>query len=326
MRVLRDREPGDGDASAIVGTLVATMGLELAFYGALASPLRIAPPPDRVLCLSGRFALRAPQGAAALVLDAQRARFDTPSGARDVALDALDMAHDLVERPYVAIRDNTVLALADDNPLAMDEAHPDKSGNALDLGGRPTEEWRDALGDALDLVGAHLPALRAEIDLFVHQLVPVGYDEQKHLSASYREAIGTVYLTLHPRLMTMAEALIHEHSHGKLNALFETDAVLENPPDAAYASPVRPDPRPLSGLLLAVHAFLPVARLYERMREADHPLAHRPDFEARFREIVESNHEAAEVLREHARPTALGALLLEEIARWDDHFTQEVRT
>ena len=40
--------------------------------------------------------------------------------------------------------------------------------------------------------------------------VPVGWDEQRHLSASYQEAIGTVYLSLHPNPLTLAEALIHE--------------------------------------------------------------------------------------------------------------------
>src|SRR6185503_20664745 len=93
------------------------------------------------------------------------------------------------------------------------------------------------------------------------------------LSASYQEAIGTIYMTLHPSLMTMTEALIHEFSHNKINALFEIDDVLENAWSPLYASPVRPDPRPLHGVLLAVHAFLPVARLYEALIQAREPAA-----------------------------------------------------
>src|SRR6185436_4142373 len=104
------------------------------------------------------------------------------------------------------------------------------------------------------------------------------YDDHKHLSASYQEAIGTIYLTLHPNLMTMAEAVIHEFSHNKLNALFELDELLENAYWPLYTSPVRPDPRPLHGVVLAVHAFQPVARLYERMTDAGHPRARSPDF------------------------------------------------
>ena len=46
--------------------------------------------------------------------------------------------------------------------------------------------------------------------------VPLG-DLQKHLSASYREAIGTIYVTLHPNVMTMAEALVHDFGHARVN-------------------------------------------------------------------------------------------------------------
>src|SRR3954454_16108937 len=127
-------------------------------------------------------------------------------------------------------------------------------------------------------------------------MVPVGWHEQKHLSASYQEAIGTIYLSLHPSRMTLAEALIHEFSHNKLNALFEVDEVLENAWSPLYTSPVRPDPRPLHGVLLAVHAFLPVARLYEKMLEANHPLAQNEAFSRRFEQVCATNREAAEVV------------------------------
>jgi HEXXH motif-containing protein len=172
------------------------------------------------------------------------------------------------------------------------------------------------LKEALDIVAQYLPIVRDEMDLVLHQFVPVGYDEEKHLSASYREAIGTIYLTLHPSVMTMTEAIIHEFSHNKLNALFELDGVLENAFSPLFTSPVRPDPRPLHGVLLAVHAFLPVAELYGRMIEAGDVRA-RPD---RFAQIVRKNHEGATVLFENARPTPTGRGLLDEVRRLDERF------
>src|SRR6185312_10078269 len=123
-----------------------------------------------------------------------------------------------VERPYHPIAGEVVLALADNNPLALVEAHPDKAGNALDLGGHGVEAWTLALAGALDRIARHLPEIRAEIDLFVSQVVPVGYDPVAHLSASYQEILGTLYLSLHPSPMTLAEAIVHEFSHNKLNA------------------------------------------------------------------------------------------------------------
>jgi hypothetical protein len=216
---------------------------------------------------------------------------------------------------YHVIEGDTLLALADNNPLAMHEAHPDKEGNAVDLGGRPIEEWLSSLRGALALVATHLPDLRAEMRFYVQQVVPVGFFADRHLSASYREAIGTLYLSLHPSPMTMVEAVIHEFQHNKLNALFESDDVLENAHEPLYASPVRPDPRPLHGVLLAVHAFLPVARLYERMIAAG-----ATGLDARYREILRINREGSEVLLANARPTPVGQGVLDEMARWHAHF------
>jgi hypothetical protein len=218
-----------------------------------------------------------------------------------------------------AIAGSIVLALQDNNPLSMLEAHPRKSGNRIDLGGHDADEWCRVLRSSLDLIEGYLPDLRTEIDLYVQQFVPVGFDAEAHLSASYREAIGTIYLTLHPQPMTMTEAIIHEFSHNKLNALFEIDDVLHNAYAPLFKSPVRPDPRPLHGVLLAVHAFIPVARLYEAMQEAGDLLSRHPSFAARFDHIVRGNHEGMEVLA-NADPTPAGRALLEELQRWDRHF------
>jgi len=216
---------------------------------------------------------------------------------------------------YRVVEGDILFALADNNPLAMHEAHPDKAGNAIDLGGRALDEWLSSLRGALALVATHLPELRAEMSLYVQQIVPVGFFADRHLSASYREAIGTLYLSLHPGPMTMVEAVIHEFQHNKLNALFEIDDVLENAHEPLYVSPVRPDPRPLQGVLLAVHAFLPVARLYERMIAAG-----ATDLDARYRDIIRINREGTDVLLANARPTPVGRGLLDEVSRWHAHF------
>nr|MBK7066646.1 hypothetical protein [Deltaproteobacteria bacterium] len=215
-----------------------------------------------------------------------------------------------------------LLAVEDNNPLSMFEAHPDKEGNAIDLGGRPAQEWVGVLRQCLAVTARYMPALRAEMDLFVHQVVPVGYHDQRHLSASYQESIGTIYMTLHPNLMTMTEALIHEFSHNKLNALFELDPVLDNAFWPLYASPVRPDPRPLHGVVLAVHAFQPIARLYEAMTEAGEPASKSPEFQRRFAQIRKVNRDGAEVVLGSGVPTAVGRGLIDEMRRWDEHFTE----
>jgi HEXXH motif-containing protein len=98
--------------------------------------------------------------------------------------------------------------------------------------------------------------------------------------------------------------------------------VLENAWSPLYTSPVRPDPRPLHGVLLAVHAFLPVARLYERMLEAGDPEAQSPAFARRFAAIRKINREGAELVLDKGRPTAVGQGLFDEIRRWDAHYAK----
>lgn len=323
VRCVRNALDGKGDRAAIPGwsrELRATALAEFAAMGALSEPVRLARLPPRVLVPAASLALALPEGAAG-VFASGALRLELPSRPREIALRRGAPEDEVVSHPYAAIEGDMTLALADNNPLSMFEAHPDKAGNAIDLGGRTAQDWISVLRQSLELVARHMPALRAEIDLFVHQVVPVGYHDQRHLSASYQEAIGTIYMTLHPNLMTMTEALVHEFSHNKLNALFELDDVLENAFWPLYASPVRPDPRPLHGVVLAVHAFQPIARLYEAMTEAAEPVSKSPDFQRRFEQIRKVNRDGAAVVLGHGAATPVGRGLLDEMRRWDEHFT-----
>jgi HEXXH motif-containing protein len=204
-------------------------------------------------------------------------------------------------------------ATVDHNPIAAFEAHPDKAGNHIDLGGRPADEWVAILEESFALIERFLPGECAEMGTMLHQIIPVGYDRERHLSASYREAVGTVYMTLHPSVMIMTEALIHEFQHNKLNVSAYNADYLRNAFHPLYKSPVRPDPRPLWGIVLAVHAFLPVAELYRRMRDAGHEWAQRPDFERRMAELDLKNHEGMDMLRAHAQFTPAGHALFGEL-------------
>jgi hypothetical protein len=207
------------------------------------------------------------------------------------------------------------LAGADNNPLAMVEAHPDKEGNTLDLGSKSPERWVEALHSARALIAETLPELANEHRSLLALVVPVGTHGARSLSASYREAIGQVYVSFLEDSRSLAEALVHETQHNKLNLLSLVDPILEDRGQALYKSPVRPDPRPLWGILLAVHAFLPVAEMYRTLQEIAHPTTSSDRFLAHFAEIRSGNHEGMELLREHARPTVLGRQLLEGMDR-----------
>ena len=214
------------------------------------------------------------------------------------------------------------LSLLDSNPLSMVEAHPDKDGNSVDLGDHPIEEWCDSLGKALDLVAETVPTWYRELGVALERIVPVGYLPEAHLSASYREAPGTVYMTLHPNIVTLAEALIHETQHGKINAYSWVDPILINAHTTWTESAVRPDLRPLWGVLLAVHAFVPVAAMHYQMAEDNHPLASGDWFERRRAQVLKGNANGIKTLKEKSEPTEVGVEILE--ALYDlDAFLQE---
>jgi len=324
---IRCLRPGAGamvDREVGLRRLAWSLARGLASVGGFPRELSLtirAPLPARLSSLVAAEVFELPPACGGVELTAAGVRIlGAPAGAgADGQLAPWSESADRSRFPRIA--GTIVLATVDDNPLAAVEAHPDKQGNTLSLGGEPASAWTSALADALGLIGDHLPDLRREIDLVIHQFIPVGYDPERHLSASYRESIGSVYLSLHPQAMTMAEAVIHEFSHNKLNALFEVDAVLENAFSSLHASPVRPDMRPLHGVLFAVHAFLPVARLYERMLAAGDPRLGAGGA-ARLEEIIGGNHRGAVVVLDNAKPTELGAGLIAEIARWDRHFAE----
>lgn len=225
---------------------------------------------------------------------------------RDPRLDVSETFVPLARRAHGVLRFATV----DTNPLAMLETHPDKSGNALSLGGRDASAWEQSLREAIAILERHVPGVLDEMAMLSLLLVPVGYDAERHVSASYREYVGACYLTLHPDVRTLAEAIVHEFQHNKLNLASYHDVLLENAHGVMVRSPVRPDLRPLWGILLAVHAFVPVAELYRRMLDA----GDRGPVEKRLADIVARNDEGLATLREHARPTRVGAALLDEIA------------
>ncbi|MEZ4325568.1 MAG: HEXXH motif-containing putative peptide modification protein [Polyangiales bacterium] len=210
------------------------------------------------------------------------------------------------------------LCVHDTNPLWSLEEHPSKHGNATDLAGRDVTEWCDALDAALELIEVGLPAHFAELQHTLRRVVPVGFHPERHLSASYTEAPGLIYMTLHPDVLTLAEAIVHETQHGKLNALLWQDVVLLNGRSEWTTSPVRDDLRPLMGVLLAVHAFVPVAALHRGLAEADHPLSRTEPFAARREAVLASNADGLRTLYRLGQWTDTGARLRGALGRMQD--------
>lgn len=217
-------------------------------------------------------------------------------------------------RPYHALTPGPAqlhLSELDTNPLALVEAHPDKHGNASSLAGRAAAEWVQRLSEALHVIRGTLPEWFNELGSSLTRIVPVGWDADSHLSASYREAPGLAYLSLHPNTLTMAEAIVHETQHSKLNRMLYFDPILSNGDSVWAKSEVRPDLRPLRGVLLAVHAFVPVAAMHCALAEADHEIARDPSFARRLTEVRETNSRGLDTLESLGEPTEVGRRVLQ---------------
>ena len=276
-------------------------------------PLLVEGPIDTLAGLPGGRIARLNAPARALLFDASGLEIELADGSH-VGVSEVSSAVATHVIPQTSVH----LCVDDTNPLSHLEDHPEKAGNAVDLAGRPVTTWLTALGEAFELIRVGLPSWFAELPTSLERLLPVGFEPERHLSASYGDAPGIAYLTLHPDPLTLAEAIVHETQHGKLNLLLWLDKVLENGRTDWATSPVRPDLRPLMGVLLAVHAFAPVAGLHARLSALEHPLTRTPRFQRRRAEVLAGNEGGLAVLRERARPTRTGARLLEDLEALHD--------
>ncbi len=70
--------------------------------------------------------------------------------------------------------------------------------------------------------------------------------------------------------VTVGDLLVHELSHIRINLFREFDPLfVDRELERRHVSPWRPDPRPLAGLVLGVHAFLNVCHYYRRVSQLD---------------------------------------------------------
>ena len=265
------------------------------------------------------FCLAAPQGASGWRFTNGRVEaLKDGRGAGEIDLKNLETPSPVrVDRLFFDLNGIARFSTYDPNPVAAFEEHPDKPGSVATLGGKPVADWTVSLERSIGLVEKYCPEWAQEMRTLLQVIVPVGYYDEKHLSASYREAIGVIYMTLHENDLVMLTALIHEFQHNKIHAAAYGDPFLHNAHYPLFKSPVRPDPRPLWGILLAVHAFLPVAVVLRRLREADEPAIQKETLEWMMGDYDLKNHEGMEMLRKNAEWTKTGRELFDVLDELD---------
>jgi HEXXH motif-containing protein len=142
-------------------------------------------------------------------------------------------------------------------PAGDATTYPATEGVAQDIQRRLT--------DCLDLLIDMWPESIPDVASRFRALLPILTPDKRWRSATTSDLPLTIQLTLADREdpLELAEALVHESAHTKLDELQVMTPLLLNGPERIFHHPWRPDPRPLIGVLLGAHAFANVLRLYE---------------------------------------------------------------
>jgi HEXXH motif-containing protein len=183
---------------------------------------------------------------------------------------------------------------------------PDERPCALDP---PT--MQTVLRSGFDYLVRHWPDAVADVEPRCRAVLPILAPGTHIYSASAAELPLIIKLTLRAdeSPARLAETLVHETAHGKLESLWDMAPLLGPGQDAPiHHHPWRPDPRPLRGVFLAVHAFANVTLLYRGAAEADSPgAAH--DLAVLEAQVVQG----LETLERHAAFTPTGAAVFERL-------------
>lgn len=113
----------------------------------------------------------------------------------------------------------------------------------------------------LQFLKTHFPACSTWIETVAHVLIPTRGDPGVFRSSSYPNIPAVITLDLLAEHQ-IAEALVHESAHLYLYLAERFGALVDPAYLERHASPLRPEPRPLRGILLAFHALAFIGALY----------------------------------------------------------------
>ncbi|GIJ49641.1 HEXXH motif domain-containing protein [Virgisporangium aliadipatigenens] len=183
----------------------------------------------------------------------------------DVPLGTLDLQP--LRRISVSHGGRTLHAVLDDlDPQRDCHRHP----LAGRLTGAEVESWRALLHDAWRLLVRHAPDLAAEIGADALVLVPLHRAAiGREVSVTSTDVFGAFGLTMPAFAPALAANLVHELQHSKLNVMLRLRPAIRGDETRRYFAPWRNDPRPITGLLHGIYAFVGVATMWRRFHAAN---------------------------------------------------------
>ncbi|MDQ3788424.1 MAG: HEXXH motif domain-containing protein [Actinomycetota bacterium] len=150
----------------------------------------------------------------------------------------------------------------------IDDIDPYRAFSAVEAPARLNDaeygHWCGLLDEAWALLVRHHPAYAAELAQVDPVIVPVPVSRGLVASSS-SSSFGAIIIATPESGAALAETLVHELQHSKLNAVLDLVRLEEDPARLCYA-PWRKDPRPLPGLLHGIYAFTSVAEFWRVQR------------------------------------------------------------
>lgn len=126
--------------------------------------------------------------------------------------------------------------------------------------------WGSTLKGAWDLLCREQPDTAEAAAEALVCLVPLPDDGWGTRSASTGESFGSILVSPAADEVSLAVALVHEFQHTKLGGLMHLNPICQFDEQIHYYAPWRDDPRPMSGLLQGVYAFIGIAAFWRAHR------------------------------------------------------------
>lgn len=137
------------------------------------------------------------------------------------------------------------------------------------------DDWCGRLDEAWAILVAEHPDHVPEVTATGPVIVPIP-PRGSLVASSSAASFGAICLTPPDSPGALAETVVHELQHSKLNAVLDLVTLHESTSNRLCYAPWRHDPRPLSGLLHGIYAFTGVVEYWRRQWLAN------PDVQAAF--------------------------------------------
>lgn len=161
------------------------------------------------------------------------------------------------------------------------------------------------LKEALNILKETWPEIHEEIKYSVKKIV--FFDDPKVIGFVDFCSHGEIYLrrdTIENQIR-LAEEILHESSHVRLNAILATDPLFENGDEAIYNSPLRRERRPMFGLFHQLFVLTRLKSFYCRLKNNNEV--------KRLNEIQNALFDAFVIVEKHALLTNHGNEMIDSI-------------